>query len=625
MKKRAAIVTTVLVAILITATPVLGSPAMGALDPGEFVVFDQTIPVNIVFLGYDEEAIDEDALLDELPAEYEPLVRYPDLYGIEGRPLGLRYDFEYDIKYASSKLERRFFKYLQKKGTPGPLTVFMDDYNAQVNNVLEVSAPVLYIDALSVERWLKGHTRGLGIDIKHSYTIFFINWYSRDDFKFHVYTKTNEPDPDTGYNFGEQRDSRKMIAFGGSRNSRVWFYDLSAGPEAWTDNWNVDTPDLNGNGIEDYRMPPIWEYSVGGYRDPVALSSDLGLVSRYVGIDLLFTTSPLYDPLITAPGRIGDKVLHVEMFEDDPGDSGLNWITPDHIKKKLRKFQPYYDWKVYLEDNDPIDPSAEQSFRIFTYLDVVPECWQGYGTPFAQLYCYFDANLGTYVPAYGPKDYVGEVFAFNTTDANMGAQLGLLGFADDNWTDGTQTYVFQFDTPWYRTLGYGFSDTTVHEFGHHIGMSHPHDGYDYEDGIHVGPGDDFYFIWSGDESNTVMSYISLSGGFSQFDRDNMYRWEMAGYLNWANALLDDVLAHPDVDKVKGLLDRADDAASVAISDFANWKFSRAVSKARRAHNLVTKAAERLGIPYGLEAFGMRYIPPTSEAPHEGDPIRFPDN
>jgi len=54
----------------------------------------------------------------------------------------------------------------------------------------------------------------------------------------------------------------------------------------------------------------------------------------------------------------------------------------------------------------------------------------------------------------------------------------LLGFADDNWVDGTQTHVFMFDTPEDRALGYGFTTTAIHEFGHHIGMSHPHDGYD---------------------------------------------------------------------------------------------------------------------------------------------------
>lgn len=74
-----------------------------------------------------------------------------------------------------------------------------------------------------------------------------------------MYTKTDSPDPDTGYNFGIERASRKMIAWGGS-HGRTWFYDLSAGPEAWSGNWNVDDADLTSDGVMDYRMPPVWEY-----------------------------------------------------------------------------------------------------------------------------------------------------------------------------------------------------------------------------------------------------------------------------------------------------------------------------------------------------------------------------
>jgi hypothetical protein len=83
-----------------------------------------------------------------------------------------------------------------------------------------------------------------------------------------------------------------------------------------------------------------------------------------------------------------------------------------------------------------------------------------------------------------------------------------------------------------RGLGFGFSDTLVHEVGHHIGMSHPHDGYDSELGLDYGPGGATYFAWSGDESCTVMHYLALSASFGQFDMDNMYRWETAGYVNW---------------------------------------------------------------------------------------------
>jgi hypothetical protein len=36
--------------------------------------------------------------------------------------------------------------------------------------------------------------------------------------------------------------------------------------------------------------------------------------------------------------------------------------------------------------------------------------------------------------------------------------------------DGTQTHIFMFDAPEYRELGFGFTTTGIHEFGHHIGM-----------------------------------------------------------------------------------------------------------------------------------------------------------
>ena len=103
-----------------------------------------------------------------------------------------------------------------------------------------------------------------------------------------------------------------------------------------------------------------------GYRRPGALSRDLGLVARFVGINLLFTTSPLYDPLVAAPGPGGDRVVDMNMFEDDPASQGTDWITPAFTRARWQEFQPYYDWRMALRDVDPIDkaPSAPcASFR----------------------------------------------------------------------------------------------------------------------------------------------------------------------------------------------------------------------------------------------------------------------
>jgi hypothetical protein len=590
-------------------------PKFQELHPGEFTTLRKEVPIKIALVGFDEADVNEDELLAQLPATYNPVVRYPQFYGLNGRDLGLSFEFEYDIINTGNRFEDEFFGYLAETGTQGPPTLFQQYYSGtapnlpngqpdpqnQTGSVLDITES-LYIDAPSVENWLATEGRELlDTDEDNAYFLYLINWHGEEDFQFHVYTKTDEADPDTGYNFGELRASRKMRGYGGDQN-RLWFFDMSAGPELFAGSYNINQEDLDGDNEPDYRIPPIWEYAENGYRDPAKLSTDLGLLTRYVGINLLFTTSPLYDPLVTTPGLGGSKVAHVEMFEDDadPTVSGLDFIDRDYVYNELSSFEPYYNWEVNVESNDPIDPEAERAYRIFSGL-IKPgpeDCATEFGSPFAALYCYFTANLDKYVPAYDPNDYVMEVFAFNTTTENQGVLPGLLGFAEENYVNGTQTHVFEFDSALLRQLGYGFSYTTVHELGHHLALSHPHDGYDAEKGLDYGPTGPYYFAWNGDYSDSIMSYLAVSNSFSRFDRDNMYRYETAGYINRSNALAADVLASPEASKVYGLLQQADQEMRQARREFDRWDYERAAALAYSAYNKVRTAAEQLGVEDG---------------------------
>ena len=619
----------ILLAFLVFAPAALAqeeAPAAApGLQPGEHVTYRQAVPVNLVFVGYESGDFSQGDMRDILPDWYKPVVRYPGFYGLAGRDMGLHFNFDYNIKYAGQQFEDDFFGYLGSIATPGPLTAYQAAYNDQATNVLDVRDTVWYIDAPSAENWLMSNAGRLNVNTGKGYTIFFVNWYSRPDFQFHVYTKTDYADPDTGYNFGQLRATRKIIAWGGT-HGRTWFYDLSAGPEAWTDNWFVDSPDLNGDGIEEYRMPPIWEYDADGYRDPADLGQDLGLVTRFVAINLLFTSSPLYDPLATSPGPEGRKVANIEMFELDGlrGVNGVDFLDTEHAQSMWEDLQPYYDWYTTVDENKPPDSGAKRALRIFSGNVLVSGCWEAYATPFAQMFCHFDENYDRYVPEYDEQDYVAAFFAYHITQRRLGNQWGLLGFADDNWIDGTPSYVFAFDAAEYRDLGYGFSDTITHEGGHHYGLSHPHDGYDAEFGIDYGPGGDFYFAWSGDESDTVMHYISLSGGFGQFDQDNMNRYVFAGYLNWSNEALAAIVAHPDADTVQDYVDAADEAAVMAQRAFNRWDYPAAAMHARHAWEQISLAAMQLGIDTQMQV-PLRMVAPTGEPPREGDPIRFPND
>lgn len=593
------------------------SPQMNAPQ-----VLNTTFKINVVFVGYSAGDINLPAFQSQLPTTYDPIVRYPAFYGIN-LPVNIHGDYAFDYTFTPTSFNDAFFSYLTSIGKSKALTDYQAAYNDQVNKTLTVGPKSLYIDAPSTERWLMTHGRDdLGLDIAN-YTVFFVNWYGRSDFKFHVYTKTDVADPDTGYNFGKVRQTRKIIAWGGSYG-RTWFYDLSAGPEAWTDNWNVDDADLDGNGVMEYRMPPVWEYgNTSGYRPFTDLSGDLGKVLRWVAIDLLFTSSPLYDPLASAPFPGKKKKVFVNMFEDDPSANGTNWIDMQLVRDNLSQFQRDYKWKVVLKDQQ-LTGGAKKAFRIFTGLNGSNDCWNAYGDPFAELFCYFDANRNQYLPKIKPSGpYVGGIFAFNTTDNNLGNQFGLLGFADDNWVSGNPSYVFEFDSPGYRDLGYGFTTTTIHEFGHHIGMSHPHDGYDSTSATDFGPSDDLYFAWSGDESHTIMHYLDLADDFGWFDNDNMNRFLTGRYLTRANEIAAQMQSGETSREANALLEQAESRAIEARAAFQKMDYARAASEAKASFDQVWRAAKLAGLKVPM-------IEPLPQGgPRQGpkmvDPIRFPDN
>ncbi len=578
------------------------SPSFSGLEPAAFIAHKHVIPIDIVLIGFDPNDIKRSDLAALLPATSSPAIRYPKFYGLEGRAVGLDYEFKYSLTRTDPQFEDQFFAFLARTGTPGNPTAYMNAYNNQTNNVLNVTGPVLYVDGPSVERWLEANAGPR----QNGYTLYFINWYGREDFRFHAYTKRGDPDRDTGVDFGNFQSSA-MVSWGGTR-SRSWFYDFSAGPEWNTANWFVDATDLNGDGVEEYRMPPIWEYADGGYRHADALGYDMGLLARYVAIDLLFTPSPLTDPLVTAPGALGRKVAEINMFEDDAASSGIDFIDTGFARESWERLQPYYAWRTALRDVAPIDAGAKQSLNIFTGNSNDPGCWAPLGDPFAQLFCFFNEHIAAYVPSYPERDYIAPVFAFNTTENGLGNQFGLLGFADDNWVDGTQTFVFAFNADIYRALGYGFTGTVIHEVGHHIGMSHPHDGFDPETGVDFDASGEFFFAWAGDESETVMHYLTLSNRFGEHNRDNMYRWETAGYLNWANALAGDILESPNASSVFVKLVAADALAAIAKARLDHWDYLDAAERARAAYLTLVSAANDIGVSSARLDAARRRLP-----------------
>jgi hypothetical protein len=118
---------------------------------------------------------------------------------------------------------------------------------------------------------------------------------------------------------------------------------------------------------------------------------------------------------------------------------------------------------------------------------------------------------------------------FTMTDATAIAtgNFGILGWADNDYSTGTQAITYALVYPYVWNLGYGLTSTFVHEAGHHVSLSHPHDGYDYEDNLDYEPDGRYYFVWVGDQVYSLMSYMSNVFNFGVFDKDNLWRDEAA--------------------------------------------------------------------------------------------------
>jgi len=597
--------------LLLAAASTLGAapalPRLNTLQPGGTTQLAENVTVNVVFVGYRKGAgpqqIDEGAFRDQLAAGGDTVVREPLFYGVT-QPTNVSFNYQYHVVYANRVFEDAFFKHLTRIGQPGPITDLQAAYNDQVANTHQIEDN-LYVDAPSVERWLAQNAGPLAKVDTRQYTVFLINWYSRPDFRHHVYTKTDEADPDTGYNFGAERQSRKIIAWGGTAandpqggtgaESRVWFYDLSAGPESWTDNWDLDDADVDGDGDPDYRMPPVWEYgNPGAYRPFTSVSEDLGLITRWVAVNLLFTSSPLYDPAINGPKLPSHVQLDLNTYEGDPSFNAQQYLNLEYISAHLGALQPLNHFSA--ESNDTaFTGEAEAVYRSWLTAftpDPVSHYPNRLGDPYGDLFLFACDHQDRFLEH--NDDYEVPVYLYSTTDDDLNPD-GLLGFADDDWSTGIQSYVFGFTAPTFRDLGYGNTGLTIHEVGHHLGMSHPHDGYDPETGYDYGVAGSSYFTWAGDESNSVMGYLDLNYDFGQFDRDNMNRNMTAVYLNQANVILGQVVAAPNPGRVSALLRQADVNAAAARTALRSHRYLTAATQARDAYVKVVDSATRLGL------------------------------
>lgn len=604
-------------------------PSYLALDPGGLTELTETVPVTVVYAGI---APDLDLVQAELPASYDPVVRLARLYyGLPGE-LGIHYDYEYEHVVADAAWTQALYDRMDQLAGPHEahegLTEYQQQYAAQpaATRTLDDGANQ-WIDAPSMERWLTENPPA-GVDTSMP-TIFLLDRSVEDGWYPHLYSKTNEPDPDTGFNYGQVRHARKVTAWGGTAHDdeedgdgtidRVWFYDLSAGPELFAGTYDVTNADLDGDAVPDYRIPPGWHYGADGYvhpgyPGPVPLSTDLGKVIRYVGINTLFTSSPLYWPYQT-PDRLPETVgLDVNVVEGWPGmDASERLLDEGHLVHEHAGLPTGFDLTVDSVDV-PLSGDVKKCYLQWVrnapcYLDQHPQY-----PPFANLFLNWAHR--THLFEDGDADYEAAVVAYAIAPMGRVNQF-LLGYADDNWLNAIASGSFVFIDPEAVSFGLGLTGTAIHEVGHHVSLSHPHDGHDSESLVDYGATGETFFAWLGDYSSSVMSYVRLNWDFSQFDLDNSARHHAAGYAIAANRVAAAVEAAPGS---AGVLTDADATMAAAQQAFAAHEYVAALDLAEQAYRMLLAWADDNGVTVEvLEPSTWTLLPPTKYGLLRGKP------
>ena len=547
--------------LALATTAVALNPAAASAAPLPTQI-DVNADVNFLFVGFDRKTfagnesdpVDVDAIYENvfkdqiLPQANDQVLRFHALLDEQGKyaghpRTGLTLHYRHHLFFTGSKFENRFFGYLADKGLESPPTRWQDRYNAQ-DGVLDISEPILRIDGPAVEGWLLRQAKSLkGYKPDHS-TVVFINWYGRADFRHHVYFG-NGFDPDTGRD--DRLNDYEVGSMWGSSRGRLWFYDLSAGPDGL--NWDIEHPEffdrfrVNADGEPDIRVPPVWEMGDGlaEYIVPDATIA-AGILARTALYGIVHA-NPGYDPMVSFPKPGGTRFVRTNLFRENPDTPLEEFLHPGEVLAELRRVQPIAPTQLTLTDY-PFAGEDRETYEIYSrgfgYQAAPDDCWNAYGYVSAQLYCHVYEDVETYAAA-GPRDWAVPLMFYEVSDetARSIGRFHPLGISDsDPHGDPYQTFaqIFPGLRAWNGFApGVGGTNLVSHEVGHHIGLAHPHDWYDSDDNADRSAGNNVW-AWSMDGCQCTMGYFNTAD-FGEFEKDSLARSFSARAYQTARAML----------------------------------------------------------------------------------------
>jgi len=536
LKPSKLIVFIISVMMLLTMAPnqVLVEQVHAQTPPQRYV----SIPVKVVFVGVDPSTVDLGYIKwgGNLPTTTFGQVLQPPP---GGSPTGVVYNVSYTFTFAGDEYKSKLESYLQSiqevKNEPNPwFYYYTGEPSGYVSTSNFYSLKAVTYDANKVENWIYNNQQDLGDFPSNGWTLMFMYLpelpsYSYEDYSdFLVYQRAAKPNGTAHYYSVRYQDSDlgyqlryRDYSTGWGGIHRLWFNDLSAGPTFWT--WPEDFPlqiELKDNNI-DLRSP----YGRTWFTQYVA---DYITQATWNIVTPFFVYTPTYSSKYTFDVHIFDNRTVKEKQAVDIHST----VDPDKIRATFQDLLPYSDIEasVKFEDLSNYKVLQEVIRSNYKYTDSFTFGVSGqplqYGIVDARpVYMYLEDNLQKFEPNFhrDRSEFTVPVFAFafsndtlftftykwiiaqpdSEVKALLGVALGditLVSLSQQQFQRGN--YV----TPIQPGRGEGFTQVIIHESGHMLGLSHPHN---------FGPVGDFIM--------SVMGYYTYDYVFGQSDKDALRR------------------------------------------------------------------------------------------------------
>jgi hypothetical protein len=297
---------------------------------------------------------------------------------------------------------------------------------------------------------------------------------------------------------------------------RFWFDDLSAGPSFQT-------------------FPEDLPLQIAIRDNNFDLRSAFGKnwLTEYLSDYVSQATTNIVAPWYLYPPMYSDKYsFHVHIFDNrTPSEQAKvdikSTFNPDKVKSSFEDLLPYSkvevtttfeDLSKYPELQNVLRSNYKFSDSFTAGVDFASP--QQYGIIDARsVYKYLRENMQTFEPNYhrDRSEFTDPVFAFAFTNQTVFAwnykyliepfggvalgDLALIGSSQSDFQRGS--YV----TPIQPDAGIGFTYDVIHEAGHNLGLTHPHDP--------AGP--------TGDFTSSPLSYFTFTYMWGQREKDALHR------------------------------------------------------------------------------------------------------